>query len=60
VTTYHNDGTRAGVNSQEVALHLSNVQPATFAKLFSCQIDAPTYTQTLWVPIFLLLVERTT
>jgi hypothetical protein len=50
VTTYHNDGTRAGVNSQEVALTLSNVHPATFAKLFSCSIDAPTYTQTLWVP----------
>jgi len=50
VTTYHNDGTRAGLNSQEIALNPSNVHPATFAKLFSCQIDAPTYTQTLWVP----------
>lgn len=49
VTTYHNDGTRAGVNSQEVALTLSNVNPSTFAKLFSCPVDAPTYTQTLWV-----------
>jgi hypothetical protein len=50
VTTYHNDGTRAGANPQEVALTLSNVHPSTFAKVFSCQIDAPTYTQTLWVP----------
>jgi len=50
VTTYHNDGTRAGVNSQELALTPSNVHPATFAKLFSCPVDASTYTQTLWVP----------
>jgi hypothetical protein len=50
VTTYHNDGTRVGANPQEVALTLSNVHPSTFAKVFSCQIDAPTYTQTLWVP----------
>jgi len=50
VTTYHNDGTRAGVNSQEVALTPSNVHASTFAKLFSCSVDAPTYTQTLWVP----------
>ena len=50
VTTYHNDGTRAGVNSQEVALNHSNVNASTFAKLFSCSVDAPIYTQTLWVP----------
>ena len=50
VTTYHNDGTRAGVNSQEFALNTSNVHASTFAKLFSCSVDAPIYTQTLWVP----------
>jgi hypothetical protein len=49
VTTYHNDSTRAGVNSQEFALNASNVQTSTFAKLFSCPVDAPVYTQTLWV-----------
>ena len=49
VTTYHNDGTRAGVNSQEVALTTSNVNSSTFGKLFSCSVDAAVYTQTLWV-----------
>ena len=50
VTTYHNDSTRAGVNSQEFALTPSNVNPSTFAKLFSCPVDAAVYPQTLWVP----------
>jgi hypothetical protein len=49
VTTYHNDSTRAGVNSQEFALTPSNVSTSTFAKLFSCAVDAPVYPQTLWV-----------
>jgi len=49
VTTYHNDATRAGVNSQEFALTPSNVHTSTFAKLFSCPVDAAVYTQTLWV-----------
>ena len=49
VTTYHNDATRAGVNSQEFALTPSNVSTSTFAKLFSCAVDAPVYPQTLWV-----------
>jgi hypothetical protein len=49
VTTYHNDSTRAGVNSQEFALTLSNVHSSTFAKLFSCAVDAAIYPQTLWV-----------
>jgi hypothetical protein len=49
MTTYHNDGTRAGINSQEFALTTANVRSATFAKLFSCPVDAPIYTQTLWV-----------
>jgi hypothetical protein len=48
VTTYHNDSTRAGVNSREFALNPSNVH-ASFAKLFSCPVDASVYTQTLWV-----------
>ena len=49
VTTYHNDSTRVGVNSQEFALTPSNVNTSTFAKLFSCTVDAPVYPQTLWV-----------
>ena len=48
VTTFHNDSTRAGVNSQEFALNPSNVH-SSFAKLFSCPVDAAVYTQTLWV-----------
>ena len=50
VTTYHNDGTRAGANSQEVALNASNVNASTFGKVFSCAVDAAVYTQVLWVP----------
>ena len=49
VIEYHNDQTRAGVNSQELALTPSNVNASTFAKLFSCPVDAPVYPQTLWV-----------
>jgi hypothetical protein len=49
VTTYHNDSTRTGVNSKEFALTPSNVQSATFGKLFSCSVDAAIYPQTLWV-----------
>jgi len=49
VTTYHNDLARDGVNSQEYVLTTSNVQSSTFAKLFSCTVDAPVYTQPLWV-----------
>jgi hypothetical protein len=52
VTTYHNDLARDGVNSQEYALTTSNVQSSTFAKLFSCTVDAPVYTQPLWVANF--------
>jgi hypothetical protein len=52
VTTYHNDLARDGVNSQEYALTTSNVQSSTFGKLFSCTVDAPLYTQPLWVANF--------
>jgi len=49
VTTYHNEATRTGVNTQEFALTPSNVHTSTFAELFSCAVDAPIYPQTLWV-----------
>jgi hypothetical protein len=50
VLTYHNDLTRAGVNSKEYALTTSNVSPSTFGKLFSCPVDGAVYAQPLWVP----------
>ena len=49
VTTYHNNLARDGVNNQEYALTLSNVNTATFGKLFSCPVDADVYAQPLWV-----------
>jgi fibronectin type 3 domain-containing protein len=50
VTTYHNDLSRDGVNSQEYALTLANVNTTTFGKLFSCTTDGAIYGQPLWVP----------
>ena len=49
VTTYHNDQSRDGVNSQEYALTTSTVSTATFGKLFSCPVDGAVYAQPLWV-----------
>lgn len=50
VSTYHNNTSRNGVNSQEYALALANVTPNTFGKLFSCAVDGAVYAQPLWVP----------
>jgi hypothetical protein len=50
VTTYHNDVSRDGANSQEYLLNTSNVNQATFGKLFSCTVDGAVYAQPLWVP----------
>jgi putative Ig domain-containing protein len=49
VTTYHNNLSRDGTNTQEYALTTSNVTTATFGKLFSCAADAAIYAQPLWV-----------
>ncbi len=49
VTTYHDNLSRDGTNTQEYALTTSNVTSSTFGKLFSCTIDSPAYAQPLWV-----------
>jgi hypothetical protein len=49
VFTYHNDLSRAGVNSHEYALNTSTVKQSTFGKRFACAIDASAYAQPLWV-----------
>ena len=49
VTTWRYDNTRAGANIHEFALTTSSVTSATFGKLFSCAIDAPAYSEPLWV-----------
>jgi hypothetical protein len=50
VFTYHNNPARDGTNSQEYGLTATTVASATFGKLFACGVDAPVYTQPLWVP----------
>jgi len=49
VYTYHNDLARDGANTQEYALTTSNVNTASFGKLFSCTVDGAIYGQPLWV-----------
>lgn len=48
VYTYRNNLARSGANSQEYALTPSNVNAATFGKLFSCTVDGVIYAQPLW------------
>jgi hypothetical protein len=49
VTTYRNDATRSGLNSREVILTPSNVNAATFGKLFALAVDGEVYAQPLYI-----------
>jgi len=49
VSTWRNDASRSGVNSQEYALTPQNVTTATFGKLFSCLVDGYVFAQPLWM-----------
>lgn len=48
VSTWRNDPTRSGVNSQEYALTPQDVSTSTFGKLFSCSVDGWVFAQPLW------------
>jgi hypothetical protein len=50
VLTSHNDNSRTGLNTNEVALTRSNVNMYGFGKLFAQPVDGPIYTQPLYVP----------
>jgi hypothetical protein len=50
VTTYHNDLSRDGANTQEYALTPATVATSTFGKLFTCPVDGAIYAQPLWMP----------
>jgi len=50
VTTYHNNSSRNGANTQEYALTPTTVTTSTFGKLFSCSVDGAVYAQPLWLP----------
>jgi hypothetical protein len=49
VTTYHNNLSRNGTNTQEYALTTANVTTSSFGKLFTCPVDGAIYVQPLWV-----------
>jgi hypothetical protein len=49
IYTQHDDLARDGANQDEYALAPSNINGASFGKLFSCTVDGAVYAQPLWV-----------
>ena len=50
VLTWQYDNTRAGANTKEAVLTPSNVNPASFGKLFAHAVDGEVYAQPLYLP----------
>ena len=50
VWTYHNDNYRTGRNTNEMILNLTNVNSASFGRLFTNMVDGMVYAQPLYVP----------
>jgi hypothetical protein len=50
VPTWRYDNTHAGENTSETALTPDNVNPRSFGKLFSVDVDSTVYAQPLYVP----------
>lgn len=48
VLTFHNDNTRAGLNSSETVLTLADVNPTTFGKVGFDAVDGQVYAQPLY------------